>query len=86
MLFSNDTAHPCRRSGRSSFATKEKATTLRTVLTGASVSAFETAHVVFLLAANLEHGARVAVVAETINKKGWTPEFFAAARYMEHTD
>jgi hypothetical protein len=65
---------------------KEKVTTLQTVLAGASVSAFETAHVVFLLAANREHAARVMAVAETIDERGWTPKFFAAARHTEHTD
>ena len=65
---------------------REKATRLRTSLSGASVSAFDTAHVVFLLAANREHQARAAAVARTLEQKGWTPKFFGAARHPEGAD
>ena len=70
------------RSKRPAFVTKVVNQLIKE-LPGASIWSLTTAHVVFLLAAKLKHTARVAVVAETINKKGWTPEF-GRATYGTH--
>ncbi len=54
---------------RKAFA-EEKAAKLRAVLAGASVSAFDTPHVVFLLAARPEHVKRVCAAAAELQRDG----------------
>jgi hypothetical protein len=56
--------------------TEEKATKLRAVAAGASVSAFDTAHVVFLLAARREHAKRVVAIGTAAKSMfGPSPSF-----------
>ena len=56
---------------------EEKAPTLRAVLAGASLSAFDTAHVVFLLAARPEHAKRVIATVIELERHGSPPKFLS---------
>jgi hypothetical protein len=49
---------------------EKKAEKLRAVLAAASISAFDTAHVVFLLAARPEHAKRVVAAAAELQRDG----------------
>jgi hypothetical protein len=49
---------------------EKKAAKLRAVLDGASMSAFDTPHVVFLLAARPEHAKRVVAAAAELQRDG----------------
>lgn len=50
---------------------------LSAALPGSHVWAFETAHVVFLLAAQPSHMARVQAAVAAAEKAGWTPRLFS---------
>jgi hypothetical protein len=54
-----------------------KATKLRAILAGASVSAFDTTHVVFLLAARPEHAKPVVATATEAERRLWPPKFLS---------
>ena len=57
-------------------AVAEAIARLGSVLPGATFSAFEASHALFLLAARPEHAARAAAVVEMAKRRNWTPEFF----------
>jgi len=62
--------------------TAETAERLGTLLAGASVWSFVTPHVVFFLAAQPAHAARVHAVTHAVEQR-WTPKFFRAVRRHE---
>jgi hypothetical protein len=56
---------------------EKKAEKLRAVLAAASISAFDTAHVVFLLAGRPEHTKRVVAAATELERDEWRTKFLS---------